>query len=125
MDKYQALQSFWSSFGMPAYDENTVPSGDKKPAFPYVTYSVTVSDFNHPAALSASIWDYGMSWTRITAKLTEIEAAIGYGGVLRAFDDGAVWFKKGSPFAQRMSDPDDMIRRIYMNIEAEFITAYE
>lgn len=33
--------------------------------------------------------------------------------------------KRGSPFAQRMSDPnDDMIRRIYINITAEFLTAY-
>ena len=33
--------------------------------------------------------------------------------------------KRGSPFAQRMSDPnDDMIRSIYINITVEFLTAY-
>lgn len=33
--------------------------------------------------------------------------------------------KSGSSFAQRMSDPnDDMIRSIYVNITAEFLTAY-
>lgn len=123
MDKFQALQSFWSSFGLAAYDENTVPTGDRKPPYPYITYSAAVSSLGKPVALSGSLWYYGSSWSAITAKLLEIEAEIGRGGVTLAIDDGALWIRKGSPFAQRMSDPDDMIRRIYINIEAEFLTA--
>ena len=53
----------------------------------------------------------------------EIEAQIGRGGITLSLDNCAVWIKKGSPFAQRMGDSDDMVRRIYMNIEAEFLTA--
>lgn len=123
MDKFQALYSFWSSFGIPAYDENTVPTGDDLPAFPYITYDAVISNLDHPVAMSASLWYYGTSWTAITAKLAEIEAELGRGGVTLPINDGAVWIKKGSPFAQRMSDENDMIRRIYINIEAEFFTA--
>lgn len=123
MDKFQALQSFWSSFGIPAYDENTVPTGDDKPAYPYITYDAVIGSLDTPVAMSASIWYYGSSWSQITTKLLEIEAEIGRGGVTLPMDNGALWIKKGSPFAQRMSDTNDMIRRIYINIEAEYFTA--
>lgn len=123
MDKYQALQSFWESFGIDAYDESTVPTGEHKPELPYITYDVVVSDFYRPVNLHASIWYYGTSWSAITTKLSEIEYAIGLGGKIIPVDSGALWIKRGVPFAQRMTDPDDMVRRIYMNIEAEFVTA--
>lgn len=123
MDKYQALQNFWGSFGIPAYDENTVPSGDDAPAFPYITYDVVVSNLGRPVAMSASIWYYGSSWSQITTKLTEIQTAIGRGGKLIPFDGGAIWIVQGSPFAQRMADANDMTRRIFINISAEYLTA--
>lgn len=123
MDKFQVLQSFWGSFGIPAYDVNTVPTGDNRPSLPYITYNVVVSDLGSPVAMSASLWYYGTSWEPITAKLNDISFAIGRGGRVLPVNDGAVWLKKGVPFAQRMSDPDDMIRRILINIEAEYLTA--
>jgi len=123
MDKFQALQSFWSSFGIPAYDENTVPTGNDAPEFPYITYDAVISNFDNKVAMSASIWDYGTSWGRVTAKLAEIQSAIGNGGKILPIDDGAFWITTGRPFAQRMNDDNDMIRRVFMNISAEFITA--
>lgn len=123
MDKFQALQSFWESFGIPAYDENTVPTGDDAPVFPYITYDAVVSELGTPVAMSASLWYYGTSWGQITAKLEDISFAIGRGGRLLPIDNGAVWIKKGSPFAQRMNDSNDMIRRIFINISAEYLTA--
>ena len=123
MDKFQALQSFWSSFGIPAYDENTVPSGEDKPVYPYITYDAAVTNFGGHVALSGSIWYYGTSWAQVTTKMTEIQSAIGRGGSFIQIDGGALWIKQGSPFAQRVSDPNDMVRRILINIEAEFLTA--
>lgn len=123
MDKFQAIHTFWSSFGLDAYDENTVPAGDDKPELPYITYDVVIGDFGGFTAMSASLWYYGTSWSQITTKLSEIEARLGRGGVILPTDNGAIWIAKGSPFAQRMSDENDMIRRIFMNISAEYITA--
>ena len=123
MNKYQALHSFWSSFGLPAYDESTVPTGEDRPALPYITYNVVVSDFYRPSYLYASIWYYGTSWAAITAKLEEVTNAISMGGKIIPVDGGALWIKKGFPYAQRVTDDNDMIKRIYINIEAEFITA--
>ena len=124
MNKEQAWQKFWSSFGLTAYDESTVPTGKNAPSFPYLTYNVIVGSFDDPVFPSVSLWYRSSSWKDVTEKSNEISAAIGYGGVLVPYDGGAIWIKRGSPFAQRSSDDsDDMIRRIYINIEAEFWSA--
>lgn len=123
MDKFQTLQTFWSGFGLDAYDENTVPTGDHAPDFPYITYDASISNFGSAVALSGSLWYYGTSWSQAITKMTEIQSIVGRGGKMLSCDDGALWIKQGSPFAQRAADPNDMVRRININIEAEFITA--
>lgn len=123
MNKEQAIHNFWSGFGLNAYDEQTVYSGSDSPALPYITYEVVVGNIENDVSLSASIWYRGTSWAPVTNKLHEIEEFLGYGGVIQKIEGGRVWFKRGSPFAQRMSDDSDsMIRRIYINVTAEFLT---
>ena len=124
MTKAAALYAFWSSFGLPAYEETTVPTGDDAPSFPYITYQVITDSFGSDVALTASVWYRSESWLEINAKAEEIGAYIGRGGRLIPCSGGAIWLKRGSPFAQSMGDnADDMIRRKYLNITAEFITA--
>ena len=53
----------------------------------------------------------------------EIGAAIGLGGKIIPFDGGKLWIKRGTPFAQRMSDENEQIRRIYLNVEVEYFTS--
>ena len=126
MDKEQALQSFWSSFSLTAYDDRTVPTGDNAPAFPYITYELSTDELDHPLTLTASLWYRSSSWQEITAKCHEIERYIGeYGHRVIKLDNGYLYITKEHPFAQRMGDDsDDMIRRIYLQIKAEFLTAY-
>lgn len=118
MNKIQALNNFWNSFTIPAYDESSVPDTAK---LPYITYSVSEDDFGYPVSSTASIWYRSKRWDEITLKLEEVSNAIGLGGVMIPYESGAMWLRKGSPFAQRVKDEDDSIRRIYMNIEIEFI----
>lgn len=116
-DRFTALQTFWSGFGIPAYDENTVP--DDAP-FPYITYSVAVSDFDEILNLSASLWYLSTSWSGISQKAEEISASIG-GGSGAPYDGGRLWITKASPFAQRMAEPsDDKVRRIVLQVIAEY-----
>ena len=124
MTKAAALYNFWSGFGLPAYEETTVPTGDDAPAFPYITYQVVTDSFGSEVPLSGSVWYRSESWLQINAKAEEISEYIGRGGRLIPCDGGAIWLKRGQPFAQSMSDDaDDMIRRKYINITAEFLTA--
>ena len=104
------------------YDEGVLEElgiGDK-----YLTYEVSPAAFGDAVALSASLWCRSTSWEEISQKADEIAAYLGNGGRTIRIDDGAVWIKPGSPFAQRMAvDQDYSMRRIYINITAEFFTA--
>lgn len=119
MDEFQALHQFWSSFDLPAYDENTVPDNA---ALPRLTYSVSKASLDEIVLMSASIWYRSTSWTQITKKAMEIGRRIGRSGVLLRYDGGVLWITRGVPFSQRMSDEDSSIRRIYFNISAEYIS---
>lgn len=119
MNKEQTLQAFWSGFGLKAYDETTVPDNAQ---LPYITYEASFDDFGNQIAHTASLWYRSSGWGAITEKAEQIEEFIGRGGRTVAFDGGAMWIQKASPWAQRMSDPsDDMIRRIVLNLTIEFL----
>lgn len=123
MDKAQAIHEFWSSFGIPAYDETDVPDDAQ---MPYITYSISTGDIDAAQVLNASIWYRSTSWKEITEKEKEIaEYVAGNGHVVLRLDNGFLWLTKANTFSQRMSDPDDsMIRRMYLMLNAEFLTGY-
>lgn len=123
MDKGQALNYFWSSFGLNAYDENTVPDDA---VLPYITYNTATDSLDNVVPLTGSVWYKGMSWTEVEAKAEEIARYIGeFGHKVIKLDGGYLYITKGSPFAQRVVDgSDEQMRRIYINITAEFLTAY-
>lgn len=123
MDKYQAIDSFWNSFSWKAYDEGTVPEDAQMPR---ITYSVVTDSLGNPVMIPASLWDRSTSWETISKKADEIARALTFGDPPAIkIDEGRLYLTKGSPFAQRMQEPsDDMIRRIYLNVDAEFFTAY-
>ena len=120
MTKEEAYHNFLSSFDWKAYDENTVPDDA---VLPRITYDLSVAEFGEPVAMSLSVWDRSTKWTSVTYKAEEIYYAIGYGGKIIPFDGGYIWVKRGQPFSQRMPDENDSIRRIYINLEVEYLTA--
>ncbi len=124
MDKEQALHNFWSSFGLKAYDENTVPDNamDVNNG-KYLTYNVATASLGEPTPIYANLWYKSSSWAEITAKAEAMAQTIGIGGTLIPFDGGYIWICRGVPFSQRMADDDDTIRRIYINVMAEYLSA--
>ena len=124
MTKEAALYNFWSMFGLPAYEENSVPSGEDGAEFPYITYQVVTDSFGNDVAMAGSAWYRSTSWKEANAKAQEISNVLGSGGVTLACDGGIIWIRRGVPFAQSMGDEsDDLIKRKYLNITAEFMTA--
>lgn len=126
MNKYQALQYFWASFGWSAYNENTVPddalerNGNK-----YITYESATDSYGEELLLSASLWQRSTSWTEIHAKAEEISEYIEtHFPPEIPVDGGFLRIRKASPFATDSADDDDTIRRIRLNIYAEFLTAF-
>lgn len=120
MTKAAAIYQFWSSFGLTAYEENTVPSDA---AFPHLTYQLVTDSFGNEVQVAASLWYRSESWTAINAKAEEISAYIGRGGKIIQCDNGRIWIKRGTPFAQNMGDDSDsLIKRKYMNLSIEYFT---
>ena len=123
MTKGQAIQSFWESFNIDAYDETSVP--DDAP-FPYITYSVQTDSFENTVMSTASLWYRSYSWKEISEKAEEIaERIVKLNPPTIQLNGGRLYITKGVPFAQRMKEEsEDAIRRIVLNVNMEFMTEY-
>lgn len=119
----QAIHDFLNSFGLTAFDENTVPDINSG-YLPqnYITYAYSEPPtFADEALLPIQLWYRNTySWGDITAKSDFIKNTIGLRGAVLDVKDGVLRVKRGNPFAQRMSDEDDSVRRIYINLDVEF-----
>jgi hypothetical protein len=122
MSKASALYTWFSGFGITAYEESNVKSN---PTYPYLTYTYATGDFDSgEVPIVVNLWYRTESNVAIDAKEEEIYTRIGRGGVHVPVEGGVIWLKRGSPFSKPLSEPSDAnIRRRYINITAEFQTA--
>ena len=119
MTKAEAIHEFWSSFGIPAYESTTV-NEERRGDF-YITYSVATDSLDRIVSMSASIWELNStSWKKVSEKAEEISDALIQVKTI-PLDIGYLYITRGQPFAQRVSDENDSVRRIYINIMAEFL----
>lgn len=116
MSRLTALQNFWESFGVPAYDENTVP---QNAGYPRITYEGNLDFFDSTVMASASVWVKSTRWDWISEKAEEIGTAI-VEGATASYDGGFLWVKPGQPFIQRMPDEDPDVRRVLINVVLEY-----
>ena len=134
MDKWQAQHKFWNSFGVPAYEEHSVP---EDAPFPRITYESATSTFENLVSITASIWTRSASWENADVLANNIEFYIQHQGqrfqygfaemyipVCMPIDGGYLRIYIGdTTFAQRMDDPaDDQIKRIILNVTFEYMT---
>ena len=120
IDKSQAYYSFWNSFEIPAYDENSVPDDA---SFPYITYQVIASDYDDAIFPTASIWTRSTSWEVADTKMNEISRRLEEMLPI-PLSGGYMHITKGSPFAQRMAEDDKTVKRYVLNLNVEFLTEY-
>lgn len=120
MTKEAALQAFFEQF-LPSYAASAVPDDVE---FPYLTYELITSAWEEgEVGLTVNLWYYTTSEAAPNAKVREISSAIGMSGTLVPCDDGAIWFKRGSPWAQSLTDSTDTrIKRRYLNVTVEYLT---
>ena len=124
MDKFQAMHDFFSSFGLKAYEENSVPDGKDSPAFPYLTYEASSSYGDSEIQINFSIWYRSDGMKAIDLKVQEIAESIGQGTVI-PFDEGALIIRPGDIFAQSMSDESDkLVKRKLMTLYIRYVTTH-
>ena len=119
MNKYEALCNFYSGFGIPAYEENSVP---EKAKMPYITYEAITSGFDSQnVALSFQIFFKSESLMKIDTLTDKLSDAL-RGHVKLKCDEGYIILYRGEPFAQNVSTGDKATKCKYVNILADYIT---
>lgn len=114
----EALYQFFSIFGLPVYEEDSVPT-EARP--PYITVRVVEPAWNDSAATYARVWDRGGT-ARIYGVVDQIRDAIGE-GVCIPTDSGAVWIYMGQPFSQLMGfEGDPALKSVYLNLTLHALT---
>lgn len=131
MNKQQAYNSFWNSFGVLAFEENSVPTQDvlkslaeskHLPSDRYITYQVLTDDLDHPVFPTASIYHRSTSWEVVDLLANRISKYIKNMSII-SLDDGGMFITKGTPFSQHMGeDGDTTIKRVVLNLGIEFFT---
>ena len=110
--------------GLAAYPDSLVPDGTmrSKPSYPYVTYDLPCASLFGQSAARMDLWFRTASKTTAATKLTSVINAVPEGGLFYNFTGGAMWIKRGSPFAQLTQDTsDELVHRIFTNLTVEFI----
>ena len=109
-----ALYAFYSNFGLPAYEVNTVPDDV---TLPYITYLYNEPQYQYNATHYAQIFMRTNSNTALLEKAGDIVSAIGEGVVL----DSGVVIRPSTPLVQIMHDasnPDIRIAYISLQLNA-------
>lgn len=126
MKKWEAIHTFFKSFGIPAYEENSVPTGKDKPAYPYIVYEMQQGGFDpdNDVALSFYIIDKMETFAPSYEIMDTIAEFIG-DSKLYEIDNGYVRIKAGTPWAQNQRDgADNTIRRLHSIIMVTYYTSH-
>lgn len=105
----RALERFFSGFGLPVYREGNVPmrdgaGRDVKP--PYITVQMIAPNWRGSMPIYARVWYRSDTSAAITAKVDEIEAALGEGAAIET-EHGAVYLYRGDSFCQFQDQAGD------------------
>lgn len=118
-DTAQALYSFFSSFGLPAFVENNVPdvpddNGILEPfAPPYITYELREPEPGKQCSLVARVWYLDTGFDAITRKVDEIKDALMNGYPMQT-NNGAIWLWMDTNFCQFQPPDEPKIKIAYL-----------
>ena len=106
-----AIKTFFSSFGLPAYQEGTVPDDV---TLPYIVFSLSSPEWNQKASMYAMVWDRTKSNAGITRIADQITAAIGERKKIPLDGAGYLVIWPETPLIQIQVDGD--FRYAYINL---------
>ena len=106
-----ALKTFFSGFGLPAYQEDTVPDDVE---LPYISYSLVSPEWNQKASMYVRVWDRTTSNTGLIRIADQITAAIGERKIIPLDGAGHLVIWPETPLVQIMVDGN--YRSAYINL---------
>lgn len=116
VDVASALYTFFSGFGITAYTTNNVP---ENAVLPYLTYDLAVGKTLSSAPIGARLWWEGTLPAALFEKADEIHERIKNGYQIPC-GNGYLVLYPGEPFVQPVSDEDDRLSTLYLNVTASF-----
>lgn len=99
----KAVYQFFSSFGIPAYDQNAVPDDAE---LPYITYYVPEPEWGRQCTGYAQVWYRTKSRATVNAKTDQIVSAIGDRGIKLECESGYVMLRPETPLVTPVKDGD-------------------
>ena len=106
----KAMKDFFSGFGLPAYEEYSVPDDVE---LPYITYHLAEPEPFEKASMYAQVWFRTKSNAEILEVADAIVGAIGVGKILENRGGYTVLWNE-TPNIQILVDDD--VRRAYINL---------
>lgn len=105
MTREARLHEFFSSFGIKAYPNTSVPEVTE---FPWLVYEIPGGYWGDaPVSGQIRLWYHTASESIPNEKVRQIAEAIGLGGKLLGYDGGAVWITRGQPWVNNIPDEAD------------------
>lgn len=114
-----ALYQFFSSFGIPAYEVNSVRDNGEDDSYPsdislpYITFDQADSDWREPISISATVWYKSTALTELFSKVDEIKKKVGECYSIPV-EGGVVYIQKDNPFSQSQNTGDDNVKAAYL-----------
>jgi|GEM_PF-3384689 len=87
-----ALHEFWNGFGIPAFVQNYVPKGIKKP---YITYTISSCQIFGKSSEKAVIYTFSEDFTIINDLIAQITRAFPAEGVMIKLPNGFGYIRLG------------------------------
>lgn len=111
----KVLNTFWNSFGIPAYIEENLPNDVQ---LPYITYTLSQPEWKDTTTLQARVWYKGTGFSQLVEKVDEISRIIGEGYSVQTEDkNGCVVLFKDINFAQIQPFTDEsQLKVAYLNL---------
>ena len=125
MDKFEAQHAFWSSFSVPAYEENSVPDEPTLKELgvnQYITYQKANGIFGASAVINPRIWTRSESWNDADALELAVQQRLEKGDHRIFYSGGMIWATPEENFAQSIGDPDDpLIKGYRLAVRLQFL----
>ena len=114
----KTLYSYFNSFGVSAYLDNSAPTGA---TFPYITYTLNYEDGYIDNLIQVRIWTKSTSLVQLTTLVDKIGDNVNNGITINGADGGTIWIKKGSPFAQFIPEEDLTLKVAYLTLTTNIL----
>lgn len=110
---------FYPVGNVPEYAQQNFTKG-----WSYGTYTPVFDSISGSSVqITINLWAYTAQEKPLNDAANALAKAVGYGGKSVKCDGGYIWLRRGTPWCQNLYEDDDNIKRRYINLTAEYLTA--